>query len=161
MDPEFLLVYAYAVAQESKDPSTQNAALIVSGDKILVSAPNEFPAGIKDAPARWERPAKYTYVEHAERNVIYNAARHGYPTGGTTMVCPWAACPDCARAIIQAGISHLVVHQQALDRTPDRWRSEIGIADDLLDEAGVRISRISAFLNFAGSIRHCGKPFHP
>ena len=34
---------------------------------------------------RWERPEKYSWVEHAERNAIYAAAREGVRLAGATM----------------------------------------------------------------------------
>ena len=41
---------------------------------------------------------------HAERNAIYAAAREGIRLEGSTIFTPGLPCPDCARAIIQAGI---------------------------------------------------------
>ncbi|MFH1657215.1 MAG: deaminase, partial [bacterium] len=75
---------------------------------------------------------------HAERNIIYQAAKLGIKTKGLTMVCPWAACSDCAQAIIQAGIKRLVVHKQALDKS-GHWQGDIEIAFAMLGEAGVEI----------------------
>lgn len=53
---------------------------------------------------RWERPQKYKYVEHAERNAVYNAARMGIPLKGCTAYVTLAPCADCTRALIQSGI---------------------------------------------------------
>jgi len=53
---------------------------------------------------RWERPIKYQYVEHAERNAIYNAARVGTPTLGCSAFVSLAPCVGCSRALVQAGI---------------------------------------------------------
>lgn len=54
---------------------------------------------------RWERPQKYQWVEHAERNAIYNAARMGIPLKGCTAYITLAPCADCTRALIQSGIT--------------------------------------------------------
>lgn len=54
---------------------------------------------------RWERPQKYDWVEHAERNAIYNAARMGIPLKGCTAYITLAPCAACSRALIQAGIT--------------------------------------------------------
>lgn len=48
---------------------------------------------------------RYKYSVHAERNVIYLAAKLGIKTDKLIMVSPWATCSDCAQAIIQTGIS--------------------------------------------------------
>lgn len=133
------LYQAYQQAQGSPDPSTQCAALLIDPITMrsIASGINEFPGGVKYTDERWERPLKYSVIEHAERNAIYQAARYGNSTIGCIMVAPWAACADCARAIIQAGISTLVRHKQASDRSPQFWLDSIVIADDMLREAGV------------------------
>lgn len=138
---------AYLVAQASPDPSTQNGAILFTrhGDAIAADC-NHFPKGVEYLPERWERPLKYKVIEHAERNSIYAAARSGWSTQGGTLVVPCAACSDCARGIIQAGIARLVRHQQASDRSaksPGNWLEDILVADQMLKEAGVEIINLS------------------
>ena len=53
------------------------------------------------------------------------------------MVCPWFSCPDCARAIIQAGIIKCVGLKQS-PMSP-RWIEEVKQGLDLLKEAGVEL----------------------
>ena len=53
---------------------------------------------------RWDRPQKYDWVEHAERNAIYNAARMGIPLKGCSAFITLAPCAACTRALIQSGI---------------------------------------------------------
>ena len=79
--------------------------------KIVSTGYNSFPRGIDDNVAeRQERPEKYFWFEHAERNAIYNAARIGVSTKGCTMflTCD-IPCADCARGIINAGIIKVYV----------------------------------------------------
>ncbi len=75
------------VASRSKDPNTQIGCVIVGpAHEIRSTGYNSFPRGIRDdVPERLGRPAKYLWMEHAERNAIYNAARAG--TSTTTMCC--------------------------------------------------------------------------
>lgn len=137
-----LLQEAYKEAIKSPDLSTQNGALIVNiddDDVIKAAACNELPSGVLVTEARLERPLKYKYTEHAERNVIYKAAKAGVKTDKQTMVYPWAACSDCARAIIQAGIATLITHKQAHNRSPERWVEEIQHAFFMFEEAGVEV----------------------
>jgi len=156
-----LLNIAYNKAASSVDPSTQNAALLVDDIYIVkVASINSFPNFIKETGERWERPLKYKIVEHAERNVCYEAARRGIKTAGLTMVCPWASCPDCARAIIQCGIIKLITHKQSYDRSPERWKSEIDFALDLLREAGIGIFMYDGKLD-VDSIMHGGELWSP
>lgn len=139
-DDLYFMRAAYNVAiVHSTDPSTQNGAVIVDGlyRKLLSQGANHFPEHVTESLDRWERPIKYSYVEHAERNAIYAAAKIGVGLDGMTMYCPWAACADCARAIIQSGIRRLVTHKIMADATPDHWKSSIVIATRMLQEAGV------------------------
>ena len=134
-----LLRLAYqCAAEESTDPNTQNGAILVNQDgEIVAKGANCFPKGVRETQKRWKRPEKYKYVEHAERNAIYDAARNGVSTEGLTMYCPWAACPDCARAIIQSGIERIVVHKDIMDKSGDRWSGDIEIAIGMFNESGV------------------------
>lgn len=166
---ESLLKDAYIQAAASPDPSTQNGAALVAthparpGGGIVIAdtwSVNRFPDGVAYLPERWERPLKYAIIEHAERNSIFAAARSGISTDGLVMVCPWAACADCARAIIQAGITSLVTHRQAHDRSPQSWRDSIAVAFEMLDEAGVSVQMIDAVLD-APTVRHTGQLWTP
>jgi dCMP deaminase len=135
---------AYMLAIQSPDPSTQNGAILAAGwddgpPVMATGSCNEFPRGVKYTDARWERPTKYAVIEHAERNAILAAARFGIRTDSLKLVCPWAACADCARAIIQAGISTLITHKQAADQNTPRWTESIAIAFEMLSEAGVEV----------------------
>jgi dCMP deaminase len=47
-------------------------------------------------------------VEHAERNLIAFAAKHGIALAGCTLYITHAPCADCARAIINSGFTKLV-----------------------------------------------------
>ncbi len=134
-----LLKSAYSKALESIDPSTQNGAILVNRlGNIILAAVNAFPAGIAETPERQEKPLRYTFRVHAERNLIYQAAKMNIETDGLTMVCCWAPCTDCAQAIIQSGIKRLVTHQQALERSGG-WRGNIELALEMLHEAGVEV----------------------
>ena len=140
-DPE-LMAHALRWAASSPDPSTQNGAILAEPDGTPLYwtvAFNEFPLGVAYGEERWERPAKYGFIEHAERNAIYKAAAHGIPTAGLTLVCPWAACADCARAIIQARIARLVTLPPQKDSTHTRWDASIDQAFVMLDESGVEV----------------------
>ena len=135
---EVYLKQAYVYAHRSLDPSTQNGALLIHPSKgIILGECNGLPMGIEDKPEKWERPDKYCYVEHAERNLIYKAARKGIPTEGLWMCCPWYSCTDCARAIIQAGITKIIGHKDMFDKTPDRWKESCEKGINMMKEAGV------------------------
>ena len=108
---EYFINIAEQVKLKSKDIKTQIGVVLVGKDNEIVSTGyNSFPRGINDdMDERQERPEKYFWFEHAERNAIYNAARIGVSTLGTTMymTCD-ISCADCARGIISAGITKVV-----------------------------------------------------
>lgn len=144
MSPLRLMAVAQAIAGLSKDPSTQIGALIIGphGD----GGPwgfNGAPRGCKaDEPGdpRGERPEKYYWFEHAERNAIYAAARSGYATAGCTMIVTHPPCADCARAIVQAGIVRVVVLATTNDDFRLRWHQHTERAARLFGECGVAFS---------------------
>lgn len=136
-----LLRATVMLAATSQDPSTQNGALLVDpAGEIVAAGVNGQVVRTRWLPERWEYPAKAAWVEHAERRTIYEAAREGIRTEGLAMVCLWAACPDCARAIVEAGIDLVVTHAGV--PCPDRWRSSVAEGLAILTEAGVGVHMV-------------------
>ncbi len=158
-----LMLCAYKVAyHESTDANTKIGALLINDDgKVLVSGANAFidPA-MTLLPANHERPRKYKITEHAERASIYKAAMLGIPLQGQTMVCPWACCTDCARAIVLSGIKLVVAHQQAYDMTPERWQEEVSLGIKILEGGGVNYTLFDGEI---GSVENLfnGKVWYP
>lgn len=135
------MLRALQEALNSDDPSTQNGAVLVSPklEEIIAYGYNVFPDGIARSEKRWERPQKYSYIEHAERNSIYYAARNGVKTEGVIMYCPWFACDNCARGIINAGIVEVVGLNTQVDDTHTRWDESVRIGLEMLEEKGVKM----------------------
>lgn len=156
-----LLRIAFAHALGSPDPSTQNAAYLFHPDAgILFNTleTNHFPEGIAETEWRWDKAQKYSYVEHAERNAIYAAARAGIQTEGLWLVAAWAACADCARAIIQAGVTTLVRYVHSEGST---WDGSISIADGMLQEARIRVVEITEPIANVTALRRGGNVWLP
>ena len=131
------------ISQWSKDQSTKVGCVVVGkANQVLSLGYNGFPRGVNDRlPERHERPAKYQWTEHAERNAIYNAAQTGTSLTGAVLYVPWFPCVDCARGIVQAGIDVVVttIPENYGDRFLARWNDDIKISCELLTEAGVGI----------------------
>ena len=131
---------AIAASLFSKDQSTKVGALIVGpAGEVRGTGYNGAPRGSEaDEDNRMQRPEKLFWVEHAERNSIYNAARCGTPTDGCSMIVTHPPCMDCARAIVQAGIRRVVT------REPDPafmhgWSDHVTRARHLFEECGVEL----------------------
>ena len=137
--------YFYNIAEEvkkkSKDKNTQIGAVIVGKDKEIVSTGyNSFPRGIDDEKdERQEKPEKYFWFEHAERNAIYNAARIGVSTKDCSMYLTCGIpCADCARGIINAGISRIYVMEGGGAHS-QKWLESGERSRQMFKEAGVKI----------------------
>jgi dCMP deaminase len=149
---------AYSAASASPDRSTQNGAVIGGDAGKIIATCNRFPRGIDpDDDDIHEKPLKYKIIVHAERNAIYQAARSGIRTNGRTMVACWAACPECAQAIVEAGIARIVVHADRMDATPDRWREDVDRGLWLLEKGGVDVVRLEGAVDAGVTIRFDGR----
>ena len=136
------------IRKKSKDPSTQVGCIIVAPDHSPVSMGfNGFPRGVQDkiaeVPQRYERPTKYLYTVHAERNAIFAAAKKGVALDGCHLYLEWYPCADCMQGIIQVGIVEVVINAS----TPffndpvlyERWKDHIEASKAMAAEAGVII----------------------
>ena len=136
---EYFINIAEQVKLKSKDKKTQIGVVIVGKDNEIVSTGyNSFARGINDdVDERQERPEKYFWFEHAERNAIYNAARIGVSTLGTTMYMTCGiSCADCARAIINSGISKIVL-REGKGAKGNKWNESAERSMIMFKEAGV------------------------
>jgi len=118
--------------------------IISPGGKLLCEACNTYPRGIRDGiRERTEPPLKYIWIEHAERNAIYLAARRGISTEGCTMIVELTPCVECARAIIQAGVVQVVINGgRSAEYSGDRYSGEHSTALAMLAEAGIAVRSI-------------------
>lgn len=142
-----LFALAAYVGGWSKDRSRKVGAVIADRNGSVRSIGyNGFPRGADEGVvARHERPAKYLWTEHAERNAIFDAARAGVALDGCSMYVPWFPCMDCARAIVQSGISRLVACPPDLKDV--RWGGHFEAAMELLEETGVEVVWVPAMLS--------------
>ena len=97
------------VATWSKDPSTKLGSVIVDDKKRILSVGyNGFPRGVTDHEERYnDRPTKYLFVAHAERNALDNAPMM---VDNCTMYVTLLPCNECAKSIIQKGITKVVTY---------------------------------------------------
>ena len=129
------------VAAWSTDQGRKVGAVIVARENIVVSTGyNGLVRGVAETEVRTARDqigTKYLWAEHAERNAIYNAARLGVPLEGCTLYTKLFPCSDCARAIIQSGITTLVT--PSLSGHPsDSFYASCIVALEMLEESQVQ-----------------------
>ena len=136
---EYFINIAEQVKLKSKDNNTKIGVVLVGKNNEIVSTGyNSFPRGINDDIAeRQEKPEKYFWFEHAERNCIYNAARIGVSTLGTTMYMTCGiSCADCARAIISAGVEKIVL-RSGKGAMSLKWQESAERSNQMFKEAGI------------------------
>ena len=108
----YFMGVAILSSKRSKDPSTQVGACIVNEYKRIISLGyNGAPTGFDDDKnMHWEREGnfldtKYAYVCHSELNAVLNSTAS---VKNSTLYVTLFPCNECAKEIIQAGISEVI-----------------------------------------------------
>lgn len=140
----YFMQLAKTVSLRSKDPNTQLGCVIVGPDKTIRSTGyNSFVRGLNDnVPERYERPEKYWWIEHAERNAIYNAK---CSLEGCTIYLPSLPCIDCTKAIVSVGITEIVnsrQHTESWIKHAAHYKDHIDRMYVMLEECGVKMRSI-------------------
>lgn len=141
---EYFMGISLLSSMRSKDPNTQVGACIVSGEnKIISMGYNGFPRGCSDDEYPWERTAdnqndtKYPFVCHAELNAILNSG--GQSLKRARIFVALFPCNECAKAIIQSGISEVVYISDKYSDTPSNIASK-----KMLTSAGVKLTQFES-----------------
>jgi dCMP deaminase len=133
---DYFMSMAELVASKSKDPSTKVGCVVVTEDKVVAATGyNGLPRGVQDRSERMERPAKYLWTSHAEENAVAQAARVGAKLKGGTAFVTHHPCSRCARSLIQAGVTTVVIGNGTTSM-PDE---EFDVARVMFLEAGVEV----------------------
>ena len=109
---DYFMSVALLSAKRSKDPSTQVGACIVNKSNIIESIGyNGLPKGCSDDEYPWDNKGdalstKYPFVVHAELNAILNS--RGKDLTGCRIYVGLFPCNECAKAIIQSGITKVI-----------------------------------------------------
>lgn len=137
---EYFMGVAILASKRSKDPNTQVGACIVDKDNIILSTGyNGFPYGCSDDEFPWAREGKetkYSYVVHAELNAILNS--RGKDLKGAKLYVDLFPCNECAKAIIQSGITELIYLYNKYPDSPATLASQ-----RMLLSAGIKLRQLS------------------
>jgi len=133
------LTLAEELSKNCIDPKLKIGCVLVKDDEVISEGWNRVATNVEEIEARHsQRPAMYYWVEHAERIVIYNAARNGISTNGATAyvnVSPSSVCTLCLRALIEGGITRIVGNTRDLDSKSRKNNSVVN--QKMIDEAGI------------------------
>lgn len=138
---DYFMSMAYLVAAKSKDERTHIGAVIIGPDKEIKSTGyNSFVRRLKDNfPKRQQKPEKFFWFEHAERNAIYNATLIGTSLKGCKMYTNGIPCMDCARAVVQSGIDEVIVDKSWNDGNKGDDLEHTRRTLQMFEEVGVKI----------------------
>ena len=118
-------------AKNSYCKRRQVGALLVKDRMIISDGYNGTPSGFENI-CEDENGVTKPYVLHAEANAITKVAKSGNNSKGATLYVTASPCLECAKLIIQSGISRVVYR--------DEYRLTDGV--DLLRKAGIEVDKI-------------------
>lgn len=99
---DYFLGLAKVVSQRSHDIHTKHGCVITDKqNRILGTGYNGFPKGLDDSKLPLNRPDKYFWMSHSERNAISNCVVR--PDNGNAYVTG-QCCNECIIALHQVGI---------------------------------------------------------
>lgn len=126
--------HAELAARMSKDSTQVGAALVSPEGVVIMTSFNGIPSGVDDIPERRERPVKYDWTQHGERNLISFAARYGIKTEGCTVYVTHSCCSQCLGGLIQAGVKRIVYGAGTTSMPAEMF----DVAHTMAREAGIR-----------------------
>ena len=136
MELRALMDLAERSARQSPNRVRQVGAAILLRDGLEpIAACNTFPKGVADLDWRHEGDGRFVWMEHAERNAIFAAARAGRALDGATLATTFFPCIDCARAIVQSGIVRLLTPEPTYEDPV--WGDAFLRSKVILEEGGV------------------------
>lgn len=118
-------------AENSYCKRRQVGAIIVQGGMIISDGFNGTPSGFENV-CEDEYGVTRPYVLHAEANAITKVARSNNSSEGATLYVTASPCVECAKLIIQSGITRVVFNEL--------YRITDGV--DLLKRAGVKVEHV-------------------
>ena len=105
-------------------------AILVKDRMIISDGYNGTPAGFENV-CEDENGVTKPYVLHAEANAITKVAKSNNSSEGATLYVTASPCMECAKLIIQSGISRVVYSEE--------YRITDGL--DLLRRAGIKVEK--------------------
>ena len=147
---DYFLGLAKVASQRSHDIHTKHGCVITDKDNhILGMGYNGFPKGLDDSFLPLNRPDKYKWMIHAERNALSNCIVR--PQNGTAYVTG-QCCNDCIMALYQEGVTKVVMSNSHGTHQFDDDAQKI--FDTFINLSGLKIERVTPNLTWLKDL--CG-----
>jgi dCMP deaminase len=146
----YFLGLAKVISQRSHDIHTQHGCVITDqNNRILGVGYNGFPKGVNDTILPTNRPDKYYWMIHAERNALANCVIR--PDNGIAYVTG-QCCNDCAMSLWQEGIQSIfMIKSHGTQLFDDNAQKRF---DLLIEQTGMKIEYVEP--NFSWLENVCG-----
>ena len=154
---------AWGVAvNRSTDSNTQvGAALVIPGGGMIHTEYNDVCERLKSVDADRLLNYKNYYTETAVRRLIFKMIKSELSTEGLTVYTTWGCSADCARVLIEFGISRFVTIRELVARTPSRWSETVEEGIRMLRSASVEVVGWNGDLGVMPSILFDGRYVSP
>lgn len=131
---QMLMSITEVVSQRGTCDRLQVGAILSIGGRVISTGYNGSPQGSPHCgPLVCDKDSPCTQSVHAEANALIFAARNGVSVLDSTMYCTHNPCSDCAKLIINSGVSEVVYKKE--------FRTTTGI--ELLTKAGIIVRQFN------------------
>lgn len=147
---DYFLGLAKVISQRSHDVHTQHGCVITDqNNRILGVGYNGYPRGLDDSKLPKNRPDKYPWMVHSERNALSNCVVR--PDNGIAYVTG-QCCNDCIMALWQEGIQTVYMADDHGTHLFDDNAKKI--FDTFVEMSGIKISKVTPDLSWLKNL--CG-----
>tara|TARA_R110002050_G_scaffold281980_1_gene429707 strand:- start:309 stop:722 length:414 start_codon:yes stop_codon:yes gene_type:complete len=123
---------AIRIADMSHDTDKKVGSIVVKENNILAFGFNGMPSGMPNECKEQDGSTKREVI-HAESNAICKLAKTTSSAEGATMYCTLSPCIECAKLMIQSGITRFVFNEL--------YKNDAGIRM-LLEFSGIKVDKI-------------------
>jgi|SaaInlStandDraft_4_1057021.scaffolds.fasta_scaffold24046_2 dCMP deaminase len=132
---EMYIDIAQTISKRSTCKRKQVGAVVVKDSSISAYGYNGTPHGWDNCCEDSENETK-SEVIHAEINAITKMAKSNASIDGSTVYITLSPCFDCAKAIIQSGITTVIYLEEYRDVDPLQFLAEAGVEVRQVDAKG-------------------------
>lgn len=147
---DYFLGLAKIISQRSHDIHTQHGCVITdSSNRILGVGYNGYPRGLDDSLLPKNRPDKYPWMVHSERNALANCVVR--PDNGIAYVTG-QCCNDCIMALWQEGVQTVyMIDDHGTHLFDEKAKS---IFDTFIEMSGMHVFKVTPDLQWMHKV--CG-----